>query len=245
MLAGVFSHRPYSDATSSLPAIPVPSSTLGRPVPLLRWLGLTLVVLFGLQLLVLLASWNWSLEPFRQVVVERLVGDAPMALVGLLLMLIGARLDQVGPERTPLRWVVGLLSALLALAMLVSLPLSIGSSQVFAEQAQQADAALAQQASQLEQQKRQVQDPAFINQLIADAEREGRIPADASPALKKQKAQEFIDSQIKPQLDRAEQQLGQARLGRDLAVQQRRFGGTGRAVVLAVAFVLVALVALV
>lgn len=220
------------------------SATTGRLAPLLRWLGLTLVVLFGLQLLVLLASWNWALEPFRQVVVERLVGDAPMALVGLLLMLFGFRLDQVGSGRTALRWVVGVAAALLALAMVASVPVSISSAKVFAEQAQQAEAAIAQQAGQLEQQKRQVQDPAFIDQLIADAERQGRIPANASRELKQQKAREFIDSQIKPQLERAEQQLGQARLGRDLAVQQRRFGGTGRAVVLAVAFVLVALVAL-
>lgn len=227
------------------------SVTTGRLAPLLRWLGLTLVVLFGLQLLVLLASWNWALEPFRQVVVERLVGDAPMALVGLLLMLfgfrldqVGFRLDQVGSGRTALRWVVGVAAALLALAMVASVPVSISSAKVFAEQAQQAEAAIAQQAGQLEQQKRQVQDPAFIDQLIADAERQGRIPANASRELKQQKAREFIDSQIKPQLERAEQQIGQARLGRDLAVQQRRFGGTGRAVVLAVAFVLVALVAL-
>jgi len=222
----------------------VSSVTTGRLAPLLRWLGLTLVVLFGLQLLVLLASWNWALEPFRQVVVERLVGDAPMALVGLLLMLFGFRLDQVGSGRTALRWVVGVAAALLALAMVASVPVSISSAKVFAEQAQQAEAAIAQQAGQLEQQKRQVQDPAFIDQLIADAERQGRIPANASRELKQQKAREFIDSQIKPQLERAEQQIGQARLGRDLAVQQRRFGGTGRAVVLAVAFVLVALVAL-
>jgi len=222
----------------------VSSVTTGRLAPLLRWLGLTLVVLFGLQLLVLLASWNWALEPFRQVVVERLVGDAPMALVGLLLMLFGFRLDQVGSGRTALRWVVGVAAALLALAMVASVPVSISSAKVFAEQAQQAEAAIAQQAGQLEQQKRQVQDPAFIDQLIADAERQGRIPANASRELKQQKAREFIDSQIKPQLERVEQQIGQARLGRDLAVQQRRFGGTGRAVVLAVAFVLVALVAL-
>lgn len=215
-----------------------------RQASLLRWLGLTLVVLFGLQLLVLVNSWNLELEPFRQVVVERLVGDAPMALVGLLLMLFGARLDQSGSDRTPLRWVVGLLAVVLAVAMVASLPLSIGATQAFAEQAEQSEAAIAQQASQLEQQKQQVQDPAFVDQLIADAERQGRIPANAPAAQKKQKAQEFIDSQIKPQLARAEQQLGQARLGRDLAIDQSRFGGTGRGVVLAVAFVLVALVAL-
>ncbi len=216
-----------------------------RLAPLLRWLGLTLVVLFGLQLLVLLASWNWALEPFRSLLGDRLVGDAPMALVGLLLMLFGARLDQLAADRTPLRWLVGVVAALLALAMVVAVPLSIASGQALDDQAGQADAALAQQASQLQMQKQQVQDPAFLDQLIAEAERDGRIPADASAELKKQKAREFVDSQIKPQLERAEQQLGQARLGRDLAVQQRRFGGTGRAVVLAVAFVLVALAALV
>ena len=62
--------------------------------------------------------------------------------------------------------------------------------------------------------------------------------------IKKQKARRVIDTQIKPQLQRAEQQLGQARLGRDLAIQQRRFVGTGTAVVLAIGFVLLALVAL-
>jgi predicted NAD-dependent protein-ADP-ribosyltransferase YbiA (DUF1768 family) len=94
-------------------------------------------------------------------------------------------------------------------------------------------------------QRQQVESPAFVDQLIAEAEKEGRIPATASAEEKKQKAREFIDTQIRPQLKQAEQQLAQARLGRDLAVQQRRFGGTGRAVVLAIAFVLLTLVALV
>lgn len=221
------------------------STASGRLAPVLRWLGLTLVILFGLQLLVLLVSWNWSLEPFRQVLVDRLASEAPMALVGLLLMLFGARLDQVAPDRTPLRWLVGLLGAVLALGMLLLVPVAIESSQALDEQVNQAEAAISQQASQLELQKKQVQDPRLVDQLIAEAERDGRIPADATEAMKKQKAREFIDSQIRPQLKRAEQQLGQARLGRDLAVQQRRFTGTGRVVVLCIAFALVALVALV
>lgn len=216
-----------------------------RLASLLRWLGLTLVVLFGLQLLALLASWNWSLEAFRQVLVDRSAGEAPMALVGLLLMLFGARLDQQGPDRTPLRWLVGGLAALMALMMLLLVPVSIESSQGLAEQVNQAEAAISQQAQQLEAQKKQIQDPRFIDQLIAEAERDGRIPADAPEALKKQKAQAFVDTQLRPQLQRAEQQIGQARLGRDLAVQQRRFGGTGRTVVLTIAFALVALVALI
>ncbi|MBM5825128.1 MAG: hypothetical protein FJ054_07160 [Cyanobacteria bacterium M_surface_10_m2_119] len=220
------------------------STPSGRLAPLLRWLGLTLVVLMGLQLFGLLLSWNWDLEPFRQLFIDRLVGEAPMALVGLLLMLTAQRLED-GAGRSPFRWLVGVLAALLALAMVAAVPLSISAENALVEQAQQQDAAISQQAAQLEMQRQQVESPAFVDQLIAEAEKEGRIPATASAEEKKQKAREFIDTQIRPQLKQAEQQLAQARLGRDLAVQQRRFGGTGRAVVLAIAFVLLTLVALV
>jgi hypothetical protein len=216
----------------------------GRIPHLLRWLGLTLVVLMGFQLLPLLISWNWELEPFRLLFLDRLVGEAPPVLLGLLLMLTAQRLEG-GEGRTPLRWVAGLLAALLAVAMLVAVPLSVDAERVLLEQSQQQDAAISQQASQLELQRQQVDSPDFVNQLIAEAEKEGRIPAGASAEEKQQRAREFIDTQIRPQLEQAETQLAQALLGRDLAVQQRRFGGTGRAVVLAVAFALVALVALV
>ncbi len=211
---------------------------------MLRWLGLTLVVLMGLQLTALLVNWNWDLEPFRQVFLDRLVGEGPMALVGLLLMLIGQRLDGA-TGRTPLRWLAGVIAIVLAIAMVVAVPLSLASESALAEEAQQQDAAIAQQAMQLEMQKQQVEDPGFVDQLIAEAEKEGRIPAGASDEEKKQRAREFIDTQIRPQLEQAEQQVAQARFGRNLALQQRRFGVTGRAVALAVAFVLVAVVALV
>ncbi len=217
----------------------------GRLPYLLRWVGLTLVVLMGLQLAGLLLSWNWELEPFRQLFIDRLVGESPMALVGLLLMLTAQRLEAGSAGRTPLRWLVGLLGILLTIAMVVAVPLSIDAERSLVEQAQQQDAAIAQQAAQLELQRQQVDDPAFVDQLIAEAEQEGRIPATAPEEEKKQKAREFIDSQIRPQLEQAEQQVTQARLGRNLAVQQRRFGGTARAVVLAIAFALVAMVALV
>jgi hypothetical protein len=222
------------------------SSTVfpGRVAQLLRWLGLTMVVLMALQLTALLVSWNWDLEPFRQVFLDRLVGEGPMALVGLLLMLIAQRLEGLS-GRTPLRWLVGVLAIVLAIAMVVAVPLGVSSEAALAEEAQQQEGAIAQQAMQLEMQKQQVQDPGFIDQLIAEAEREGRIPAGASDEEKKQRAREFIDTQIRPQLEQAEQQLAQARFARNLAVQQRRFGVTGRAVALAIAFVLVAVVALV
>lgn len=202
------------------------------------------MVLMGLQLTALLVSWNWDLEPFRQLFLDRLVGEGPMALVGLLLMLIGQRLEGT-TGRTPLRWLAGVIAIVLAIAMVVAVPLSLASASALAEESQQQDAAIAQQTMQLEMQKQQVEDPGFVDQLIAEAEKEGRIPAGASDEEKKQRAREFIDSQIRPQLEQAEQQVAQARFARDLAVQQRRFGVTGRAVALVIAFVLVAVVALV
>jgi hypothetical protein len=222
----------------------VTQTSSGRTAQLLRWLGLTLVVLMGLQLTAVLLSWNWELEPFRQLFLDRLVGEAPMALVGLLLMLIGQRLEG-SQGRTLLHWLTGELAILLAIAMAVAVPLSIEAEGSLLAQAQQQDAAIAQQATQLDLQRQQVDNPAFVNELIAEAEREGRIPATASTEEKQQKAREFIDAQIRPQLEQAEKQLAQALLGRDIAVQQRRYGGTGRAIVLTVAFALVALVALV
>ncbi|MDA0717247.1 MAG: HpsJ family protein [Cyanobacteria bacterium] len=220
------------------------TASFGRLGHLLRWLGVTLVVLFCLHLLALMTSWNWALEPFRAFLVDRLTGESPMALVGLLLMLFGSRLDHPTDGRTPLRWTVVTISGLLALAMLGAIPLSISSSQELEQQVSKSDAALAQQTTDLERQKQQLEDPAFINQLITQGEQSGQLPATDSLEIKQQKARRVIETQLKPQLQRAEQQLGQARLGRDLAIQQRRFVGTGTAVVLAIGFVLLALVAL-
>jgi hypothetical protein len=196
-----------------------------RPHPhLLRWLGLTLVVLMGLQLTALLVSWNWELEPFRQLFLDRLVGEAPMALVGLLLMLIGQRLEGT-PGRTPLHWLAGVLAILLAIAMAVAVPLSIAARGPCEAQAQQQDAAIAQQATQLDLQRQQVEEP----RIRGSADRRGREGGpDPRLSLPRRRSssgpREFIDAQIRPQLEQAEKQVAQALLGRDLAVQQRRFG---------------------
>ena len=219
----------------------VPSGRFGH---LLRWIGITLVVLMGLQLLVLLLSWNWALEPFRQLLVDRLVGESSMALLGLVLMLYGAKLDHPAGTRAPIQWVVGVVSILLAIAMVVAVPVSIGSENATAQQVAQADSAIAMQSMQLQREKLQLADPKAVDQMIAQAEKAGQIPPGVSKEQKQAQARQFIDTQLKPQLEKQEQQLGQAMLGRDLALQQRRFGGTGRSAVLAIAFVVLALVAL-
>jgi hypothetical protein len=215
----------------------VSTASFGRLGHLLRWLGLTLVVLLALQMLVLLGSWNWSEEGYRQLLMDRLVTQSPMALVGLLLMLFGSRLDHPAAGRTPLRWLVAVLAILLALATLVAIPVSISGDRALSDQA---DQQLAARKGQLAMARAQMQNPQVIEQLIAQAEQAGQIPADASPEQKQQAAKAFMERQ----LQQADDQLQQQQRARDLTVNQRRYGGTGTAVVLAVGFVLVALVAL-
>ncbi|PHX68088.1 MAG: hypothetical protein CK549_02635 [Cyanobium sp. Baikal-G2] len=213
------------------------TASFGRLGHLLRWLGLTLVVLLALQLLVLLGSWNWAEEGYRQLLMDRLVNQSPMALVGLLLMLFGSRLDHPAAGRTPLRWLVAVVSILLALALVVAVPVSISGDRSLSDQA---DQQLAARKGQLEMARAQMDNPQVIDQLIAQAAQAGQIPADATPEQQKAAAKGFMQRQ----LQQAEDQLQQQQRARDLTVNQRRYGGTGTAVVLAIGFVLLALVAL-
>ena len=213
------------------------TASFGRLGHLLRWLGLTLVVLLALQLLVLLGSWNWAEEGYRQLLMDRLVSQSPMALVGLVLMLFGSRLDHPAAGRTPLRWLVAVVSILLALALVVAVPVSISGDRSLSEQA---DQQLAARKGQLAMARAQLDNPQVIDQLIAQAAQAGQIPADATPEQQQAAAKSFMQRQ----LQQAEDQLQQQQRARDLTVNQRRYGGTGTAVVLAIGFVLLALVAL-
>lgn len=73
----------------------------GRLGYLLRWLGLTLVALLVLQVMAVAVLGNWGEQAFVQLVLERLISQSPMALVGLLLVLFGSRLDHPDQPRTP------------------------------------------------------------------------------------------------------------------------------------------------
>ncbi len=213
-------------------------ATSGRLGHLLRWLGLTLVVLLGLQLLVLLASWNWGEEAYRQLLIDRLVTQSPMALVGLLLMLFGIRLDSPAEPRTPLAVLAGVLAILLAIANIIAVPVTISGDRALADQAdQQLDA----RQGQLAMARAQLANPEAIDQFVDQAEQAGQLPRDASLEDKRKLVKQLMDRQ----LQQAEEQLAQQKQARDISVNQRRIGGTGTAVVLAVAFVLVALVVLV
>jgi hypothetical protein len=214
----------------------VSSAASGRFGILLRWLGLTLVSLLLLQLLGLLSVNGWGEESFRQLLATTLVNQSPMAFVGMLLMLIAQRLDEPVPVRTPLRWFVAVVSALLAVALLAAIPVSLGADRALSDQTNQA---LLAQRGQLEMAKAQLENPEVIDQVIAQGEQAGQISVEASDADKQKAARSFMERQ----LGQAETQLKQAETRRDLAVNQRRIGGVGTAVVLVVAFTLLALAA--
>jgi len=216
----------------------VSAASTGRFAPVLRWIGITLVVLLGLQLLVLLTGWNWSEESYRQLYVQVLVSQSPMALIGLVLMLIGSRLEDL-QGRTPLRLTTGVLSILLALGLVVAVPVSISGDRAIVDQA---DQQLAAGKGQLEMMRSQLASatPEALDQLVQQADQAGQLPAQATPEQKRSLVKRLMSTQVQ----RAEQQLNQQQKARDISVNQRRIGGTVSALVLLAAFVLVAVMAL-
>ncbi len=197
-------------------------------------MGITLVVLLLLQILAVLTIWDWSEEPFRQLVVERLITQSPMALLGLLLMYLSSRLEDSTESRTPLLWTVCIISGLLAVLLTASLPVSFGGDQIMQQQSEQQ---LTAKKGQLEMARQQSKDPALLQQLIKQAESTGQVPAGATDDQKLQSARAFVDRQ----LDQLESQVKQAEQTSRIALGQRRFANSGGAVVLIVAFTILCL----
>jgi len=104
--------------------------TTSRLSGLLRWIGGVLVILLGFELLAVLMANAWGEEAFHQLLVDTLLAHAPMALVGLLLMLVGSRLDFPAQGRSPLRWTVLVVGALMSLALFVAIPVQVGGNQL-------------------------------------------------------------------------------------------------------------------
>lgn len=203
--------------------------------PLLRWIGITLVVLTFLQMFAVLALWDWQAEPYRQLVVERLVKESPMALVGFLFMFVAARLDpHIQHGRPRLLWAVCILSGLMAVLLTASLPIVFGGDRLMQEQTEQQIAA---KMSQLEMAREQSKNPQVLQQLLRQAEAAGQVPPGATEAQKLQTARTFVDRQMQ----QMEDQFKQAQQGGQLALNQRRYGTTMGAIVLIVAFTILCL----
>ena len=207
----------------------------GRFGPVLRWLGLTMVVVLVLQMAAVLTGIDWSDDTARPQVIGPLVAIAPMGFMGLLISLIGSRLDLPEQRFTPLRWIVCGVSGLLTIGMVIAVPMSLSVDS--------AEGPVAQRLEQLRQtltEARKVRaDEKQVKAIGEQLAQAGQLPADATDEDKVRAAQYFVDTRI-AQFDEQKTAL-QSQQNR--ASNQRLIGGTGSAVVLAIAFALLALAA--
>lgn len=205
----------------------------GRLSPLLRWLGLTLVVILALQMAAVLVGVDWSDQANRPQVTGPLVALAPLGFLGLLVALLGSRLDAPKHQHTPLRWLICVLSIVLALGMVAAVPLSLDNGSGNVERAQN----LEQGRQALKDARSFREDEARVKAVGEQLAQAGQLAEDATDEDKLRAAEKMIDEQI-AQMD---QQISKLERQQSRESQQRLIGGTTSAVVLAVAFVLLAL----
>ena len=207
-----------------------------RLAPLLRWLGLTLVLVLILQMIAVLVGVDWSVGAPRPQVTGPLVALAPLGFAGLLICLIGSRLDRPQQQqRSPLRLLIAVLSGLLALGMVIAVPMSLDGG-----------AGDLARLRNLEQGREALKDArafranaAQVTSLGEQLAQAGQLAADATDEDKLRAAEKMVDDQIA----QMEAQLKTVEAGQARESQQRFIGGTITAVVLAVAFVLLAFTA--
>ena len=205
----------------------------GRLSPLLRWLGLTLVVILVLQMAAVLVGVDWSDQANRPQVTGPLVALAPLGFLGLLVALLGSRLDVPKRRHTPLRWLICVFSIVLALGMVAAVPLSLDSGSGNVERAEN----LEQGRQALKEARTFREDEARVKAVGEQLAQAGQLAEDATDEDKLRAAEKMIDEQI-AQMD---QQISKVERQQSRESQQRLIGGTTSAVVLAVAFVLLAL----
>jgi hypothetical protein len=213
----------------------VTSTETGRFAPLLRWLGLTLVVILVLQMVAVLVGVDWSADAPRPQVTGPLVALAPLGFAGLLICLIGSRLDHPQQQRSPLRLLVAVVSALLALGMVVAVPMSMDGGAGDVARLRN----LEQGREALKDARAFRADEVQVTSLGEQLAQAGQLAADASDEDKLRAAETMVDDQIA----QMEEQLKTVEAGQTRESRQRFIGGTINAVVLAVAFVLLAFTA--
>jgi hypothetical protein len=196
-----------------------------------------MVLVLVLQMAAVLVGSDWSAEATSLQITGPLVALAPLGFIGLLTCLIGSRLENPQQQVTPLRAVVCVLSALLAIGMLVAVPMSLNGGAGDLSQAQNIEQGRAamKEARAFRDNPEQV---ASLGEQLAQA---GQLASDASKDDKQRAAETMIDEQISQmatQLKRVESQ-------KNRESRQRLIGGTATAVVLAIAFVLLALTAVI
>ena len=194
-----------------------------------------MVAVLGLQLAALFTGLDWSDTAVRAQTMAAIVTLTPLGFLGLLVALIGSRLDHPRSGQTPLRWLICLISAALAVVMIAAVPFSMAEPPADSPRVQN----LIQGRDAIAEARRFIEDEQQVKALGEQLAQAGQLAADATEEDKIRAAEQMVDSQItqmQDQLDKAEQQQSREST-------QRLLGVTGSAVVMAIAFVLLALVA--
>ena len=194
-----------------------------------------MVVVLVLQMAAVLSGVDWSDDTARPQVIGPLVAIAPMGFMGLLICLIGSRIDLPEQRFTSLRSIVCVLSALLTLGMVIAVPMSLGVNSAEGPAAQR----LEQLRQTLTDARRVREDDEQVKAIGEQLAQAGQLPADATAEDKLRAAETFVDTQI-AQFDEQRTALESQQ---SRATNQRLIGGTGSAVVLAIGFALLALAA--
>jgi len=215
----------------------VTGTETGRLASLLRWLGLTMVLVLVLQMAAVLVGSDWSVEATPPPITGPLVALAPLGFIGLLTCLIGSRLENPQQQVTPLRVVVCAFSALLAIGMVVAVPMSLSNGAGDLSKTQN----LEQGRAAMKEARAFRDDPEQVASLGEQLAQAGQLAADATDEDKLRAAKTMIDEQI----DQMDTQLKRVESQQTRESRQRLIGGTATAVVLAVAFVLLALTAVI
>ena len=201
----------------------------------MRWLGLTIVLVLVLQMAAVLVGIDWSAEGPRPQITGPLVALAPLGFVGLLICLLASRLEVPEQRLTPLRILICALSGLLALGMVIAVSHSLDSGSGDRAKTQNLDQGRQALKEALVFRDDSEQLKAFGEQLA----QAGRLAADATDQDKLRAAETMIDEQI----SQIETQLKLVESQQKRDTRQRIIGGTTTAVVLAIAFVLLGLTA--
>ena len=194
-----------------------------------------MVAVLGLQLAALFTGLDWSDTALRAQTMAAIVTLTPLGFLGLLVALISSRLDHPRAGQTPLRWLICLISAALAVVMIAAVLFSRAEPSADSPRVQN----LTQGREAIAEARRFREDEQQVKALGEQLAQAGQLAADATEQDKIRAAEQMVDSQItqmQDQLDKAEQQQSREST-------QRLLGVTGSAVVMAIAFVLLALVA--
>ena len=187
---------------------------------------------------VLLSAADWADAAFQLVFIERLVNQAPMALVGLILMLIGSRIDHPERIRTPIRWVVCVLSSLLTIAMIASFSISLTNNQTFSGKAKET---ITQIRKQLDEARSQSEDENYAKEFGEQLQQAGQLPKAASNQDKIDAGKRFFAQQLPRMEEAANDQIQLVEKESQRAQSKNLLGGTASSTVLAIAFILLAL----